>query len=95
MEIHQVLIRPLITEKSTLLQDQLNKYVFAIAPKANKIEVKVAVQRTFGVRVNGVTICKVRGKMKRLGPKLHKTPDLKKAIVTLQPGDRIQLIEGL
>ncbi|MQF69978.1 50S ribosomal protein L23 [SAR202 cluster bacterium AD-804-J14_MRT_500m] len=95
MEIYQVLVKPLITEKSTLLQDQLNKYVFEIAPKANKVEVKEAVQRVFGVHVQGVTICKVRGKMKRLGPKLHRTPDQKKAIVTLRPGDRIQLIEGL
>ncbi len=94
MDIHQVLVKPLITEKSTLLQEA-NKYVFQVAPRANKIQVREAVQRAFGVRVKGVTICKVRGKMKRMGPRLHRTPDIKKAIVTLRPGDRIQLIEGL
>ena len=94
MDIHQVLVKPLITEKSTLLQEA-NKYVFQVAPRANKIQVREAVQQVFGVRVKGVTICKVRGKMKRMGPRLHRTPDIKKAIVTLRPGDRIQLIEGL
>ena len=94
MDIHQVLVKPLITEKSTLLQEA-NKYVFQVAPRANKVQVREAVQRSFGVRVQGVTICKVRGKMKRMGPRLHRTPDIKKAIVTLRPGDRIQLIEGL
>ena len=94
MDIHQVLVKPLITEKSTLLQEA-NKYVFQVAPRANKVQVREAVQRAFGVRVQGVTICKVRGKMKRMGPRLHRTPDIKKAIVTLRPGDRIQLIEGL
>ncbi|MCZ6536045.1 MAG: 50S ribosomal protein L23 [Dehalococcoidia bacterium] len=94
MELQQVLVKPIITEKSTLLQEN-GKYVFHVAPRANKIMIKEAVQKAFGVTVIDVNICKVRGKEKRYGPRLIRTPDVKKAIVTLLAGDRIQLIEGL
>ncbi len=94
MELQQVLVKPIITEKSTLLQE-VGKYVFHVAPRANKILIKEAVQKAFGVTVIDVNICKVRGKEKRYGPRLIRTPDVKKAIVTLLAGDRIQLIEGL
>jgi len=94
LELQQVLVKPIITEKSTLLQE-VGKYVFHVAPRANKILIKEAVQKAFGVTVIDVNICKVRGKEKRYGPRLIRTPDVKKAIVTLLAGDRIQLIEGL
>lgn len=94
MNIHQVLIKPTITEKSTILQES-GKYTFQIAPKANKVEVKQAVEQNFNVTVLDVNITKLRGKMKRYGPRAVKQPDIKKAVVTLQPGDRINLIEGL
>jgi len=94
VELQQVLVKPIITEKSTLLQE-VGKYVFHVAPRANKILIKEAVQKAFGVTVIDVNICKVRGKEKRYGPRLIRTPDVKKAIVTLLAGDRIQLIEGL
>ena len=94
MELQQVLVKPIITDKSTLLP-QNGKYVFHVAPRANKIMIKEAVQKAFGVTVIDVNICKVRGKEKRYGPRLIRTPDVKKAIVTLLAGDRIQLIEGL
>ena len=94
MEIQEVLVKPLITEKSTLLQEN-GKYVFRIALKANKIMVKQAVEQAFGVKVMDVNICWSRGKLKRFGPKLSRTPNIKKAVVTLRSGDRIQLIEGL
>ena len=94
MELQQVLVKPLITEKSTLLQEE-GKYVFHVAPRSNKFQIREAVQKSFGVVVIDVNILKVRGKLKRYGPKLSRTPDMKKAIVTLRPGDRIQLIEGL
>jgi len=94
VELQQVLVKPIITEKSTLLQEN-GKYVFHVAPRANKIMIKEAVQKAFGVTVIDVNICKVRGKEKRYGPRLIRTPDVKKAIVTLLAGDRIQLIEGL
>lgn len=94
LELQQVLVKPLITEKSTLLQE-VGKYVFHVAPRANKVQIREAVEKSFGVVVVDVNICRVRGKLKRYGPKLSRTPDMKKAIVTLRAGDRIQLIEGL
>ena len=94
MNIHQVLLRPTITEKSTLLQES-GKYTFQVAPKANKVEVKEAVEKNFGVTVLDVNITKLHGKVKRYGARTSKRPDVKKAVVTLKPGDRINLIEGL
>ena len=94
MNIYQVLIRPTITEKSTLLQES-GKYTFQVALKANKVEVKEAVEKNFGVTVLDVNITKLHGKVKRFGPRVSRKPDVKKAVVTLKPGDRINLIEGL
>jgi large subunit ribosomal protein L23 len=94
MNIHQVLVKPTITEKSTLLQES-GKYTFQIAPKANKVEVKQAVEKSFGVSVLDVNITKIHGKRKRYGPRSSKQPDVKKAVVTLAQGDRINIIEGL
>jgi large subunit ribosomal protein L23 len=94
MNIHKVLIKPTITEKSTLLQES-GKYTFQVALKANKVEVKQAVETNFDVTVMDVNITKIHGKRKRYGPRPAKQPDIKKAVVTLKPGDRINLIEGL
>lgn len=94
MDIHRVLLKPTITEKSTILQES-GKYTFEIAPKANKVQVKEAVEKNFHVDVQDVNICKLRGKRKRYGPRWVKQPDTKKAVVTLKPGHRINLIEGL
>lgn len=94
MNVHEVLLRPMITEKSTIMAD-MGKYSFQVAPKANKVQVKEAVQKTFGVTVEDVNITRLRGKVKRYGPRFKKRPDVKKAVVTLKSGDRIQLIEGL
>ena len=90
----EVIIQPMITEKSTLLQEN-GKYVFRVAPRANKVEIKQAVQTAFGVKVLDVNITKNRGKSKRFGPRFKKMPDIKKAVVTLRPGDRIQIVEGV
>ena len=94
MNIHQVLLKPTITEKSTLLQET-GKYTFEIAPAANKVQVKEAVERNFNVTVLDVNITKQHGKRKRYGPRFKKMPDIKKAVVTLKQGDRIQIVEGL
>ena len=93
MELLNILVRPVITEKSTLLQEQ-NKYVFEIMPDANKIMVKRAVEVAYDVSVLGVNIVKNRGKRKRFGPKWTRTRDVKKAIVTVKPGDSINIFEG-
>ena len=94
MNINQILLKPTITEKSTLLQES-GKYTFEVAPRANKVEIKAAVQKNFSVTVVDVNITKIHGKRKRYGPRITKKPDLKKAVVTLKQGDRINLIEGL
>ncbi len=94
MNIYQVLLKPTITEKSTLLQES-GRYTFEVAMDANKGLVKEAVERNFNVTVTDVNITKLHGKRKRYGPRVKKMPDTKKAVVTLKPGDRINLIEGL
>jgi len=94
MNINQVLLKPTITEKSTLLQES-GKYTFQVAPRANKMQVKEAVEKSFDVTVMDVNITKLHGKRKRYGPRIAKKPDIKKAVVTLKSGDRINLIEGL
>ncbi len=94
MNLNQVIIRPMITEKSTILQEG-GKYVFQVALKANKVEVKQAVETTFSVKVMDVNMTKIRGRVRRYGPRLKKMPDIKKAVVTLRRGDRIQVIEGV
>ena len=94
MNIHQVLLKPTITEKSTLLQES-GIYTFQVDLKANKSQVKEAIEKNFDVTVRDVNITKLHGKRKRYGQRVKKLPDIKKAVVTLQPGDRINLIEGL
>lgn len=91
---YSVLRRPIITEKSTALAAQ-NKYVFEVDPRANKAQIKEAVEVAFGVRVQAVNTMNVRGKARRFGRRETRQPDWKKAIVTLRPGDKIELFEGV
>lgn len=93
-DARDVLKGPVISEKSVgLLED--NKYSFWVDKAANKIEVKHAVEKMFKVKVVDVRTVNVNGKMKRVGRSEGKTPDRKKAIVTLQAGDRIEGFAGL
>ena len=94
MHLYEVLRRPLITEKNTDLQVQ-NKYAFEIAEGANKPLVKQAVERAFKVRVTGVNMMTVPGKTRRVGRRQVQTRSWKKAIVTLQAGDKIEFFEGV
>ena len=95
-ELHPygVLLRPIITEKTTVLTG-LDKYVFEVDLRANKNQIKEAVQVAFNVRVNEVNTMVMKGKPKRFGRKITNRPDWKKAIVTLVPGDKIELFEGI
>jgi len=82
-----------LTEKASLLSEKLNKYVFRVSPRANKIQIKQAIQRLFGKTVVSVNTCNYAGKKKRerradFGRKAH----WKKAIVTLKEGDKIDLV---
>ncbi len=94
MNRHDIIIRPVLTEKSTQLREAQNKYCFAIRQNANKSEVKRAVEETLNVKVKDVRIVNVLGKEKRLGRFVGKRPDWKKAIVTLKEGEKIPLFEG-
>ena len=94
MHLYEVLRRPLITEKNTMLQAQ-GKYVFEIAEEANKHQIKQAVEKVFKVRVTAVNVMTVPGKTKRVGRRMVLTPSHKKAIVTLKSGDKIELFEGV
>ncbi len=94
MHLNEVLHRPLITEKSTTLQSQ-GKYAFEVAGESNKHQVKQAVEKTFNVKVTAVNVMKVHGKTRRIGRRQVLTQPWKKAIVTLKPGDKIELFEGV
>lgn len=82
-----------LTEKSSLLSEKLNKYVFRVAPRANKVQIKAAIEAIFGKKVVSVNTCNYAGKKKRerradFGRKAH----WKKAIVTLKEGEKIDLV---
>ncbi len=91
---YKVLVRPVITEKAADLGVE-NKYVFAVNPKANKIEVAKAIDELYGVKPLAVNIIKVRGKKVRQGRYIGKRKDWKKAIVTLPAGKTIKVYEGV
>ncbi len=94
MHLYEVLQQPLITEKDTLLQAQ-GKYAFKVAGQANKHQIKQAVEKAFNVKVTAVNVATVPGKKRRIGRRLVMTPSWKKALVTLKPGDKIELFEGV
>lgn len=94
MNLFQVLNRPLITEKMTYLQE-MGKYAFEVHPQANKIQVKQAVEVAFKVKVQSVRMITTPGERRRLRYGWVKTSPWKKAIVTLEPGYKIQLFEGV
>jgi large subunit ribosomal protein L23 len=93
MSLANVLIRPVVTEKTTLQQDQ-NRYVFEVDSSASKEQIAKAVEWAFDVNVIKVNTLTVPGKVKRYGRRPSKQPDWKKAIVSLAAGDSIQLFEG-
>jgi large subunit ribosomal protein L23 len=93
-EIHQVIKRPLITEKSTRMKETENQIVFVVDPRANKVQIRQAVEKLFRVKVQAVRTMNLVGKRKRMGRFWGWKSDWKKAIVTLQPGERIEFFEG-
>ncbi|ABW18056.1 50S ribosomal protein L23 [Alkaliphilus oremlandii] len=92
---HDIIIKPIITENS--MDDMASKkYTFAVNKKANKIQVKQAVEAVFGVKVEKVNTMNMIGKVKRMGAKEGKRADWKKAIVTLRPDSKeIEFFEGM
>lgn len=91
---YRYLLKPMVSEKSTFLTAE-GKYVFVVHPEANKIEIKKAVQKVFNVKVEDVNIINVSGKKVRFGRENGRTKNWKKAVVTLAPGDTIELYEGV
>jgi large subunit ribosomal protein L23 len=89
----RVIVRALITEKGTILREKGNQYLFEVSPGANKIEIKHAVETIFSVHVQSVRTMAVRGKEKRVGRFAGRRSDWKKAVVTLQTGEAIELFE--
>lgn len=93
MDMHDYLLKPVITEKTTMMMSD-GKYTFKVPLHANKIEIRKAVEKAFGVKVKKISTLRTMGKFKRMGKHIGKRPDYKKAIVTLQEGETIEFFEG-
>jgi len=88
-----VVLGALITEKAVRLKETANAYVFRVAPAANRVMVRQAVEQLFRVHVSDVRVMNVGGKRRRMGLFAGRRPDWKKAIVVLKPGETIEALE--
>lgn len=96
MHVYDVLKRPIVTEKSNAQADAIHQYTFEVDRRANKIQVKDAVETAFNVKVAGVRIISIPAKHGRYGrTSVVKKPAVKKAVVTVAPGGSIQFFEGV
>jgi len=95
MMSHEVIIRPLITEKTSIQKELNNQLSFEVDRRANRIEIKQAIESIFNVRVAAVKTMQIKGKTKQRGRIIGKRRDWKKAIVKLFPGERIDFFEGV
>ena len=91
---YDIIRRPLITEKTNIQKETSNQFTFEVDRRANRVEIKRAIEKIFNVKVANTRTMHVRGKVKRRGRILGKRRDWKKAIVTLMPGERIEFFEG-
>ena len=89
-----ILVRPLMTEKSMRQKEELNTVAFKVRTDANKVEIRAAVEAVFNVKVTSVRAASFEGKLKRMGRYQGRRPGWKKAIVKLQAGHKIDLVEG-
>ena len=94
MSRYDIIKRPLVTEKSNIQKETANQLTFEVDRRANRIEIRRAIEQIFKVKVASVQTMQVAGKVKRRGRTLGKRRDWKKAIVTLRPGERIDFFEG-
>lgn len=94
IEMHRVLVQPLLTEKITGLREKTNTVGFVVHPEANRVQVKQAVETLLKVKVVKVNLMNVRGKVKRLGRFSGKRSDWKKAFVTLKEGEKLEMYES-
>ena len=89
---HSLIIKPLLTEKSTELAEKSNQYHFKVAKDSNKIEIKQAIEKVFNVKVRKINTLNFKGKEKRVRYKIGRTASWKKAIVTLEEGYSINIL---
>lgn len=96
MDLTSVLLKPLLTEKTTMLKDEDNQVSFMVSPLANRIEVKQAVEKAFGVKVDAVNIVRQKPVNRwRQGRIIGRKSGWKKAYVTLAAGEKIEFFEGV
>ncbi|WP_061960974.1 50S ribosomal protein L23 [Demequina flava] len=88
-----ILIRPIVSEKSYSLMDE-GKYTFEVDPRANKTEIKIAVEQVFGVKVTSVNTINRKGKARRTRYGIGKRKDVKRAIVTVGDGEALDIFSG-
>lgn len=91
---HDIIKRPLITEKTSIQKAVSNQFTFEVDRKANRVEIKKAIEGIFKVNVAGVRTMQIKGKVKRRGRTVGRRRNWKKAIVKLMPGERIEFFEG-
>ena len=89
---YDIIRKPMMTEKSTVLQDIRNQFTFEVHPKANKPEIRKAIETLFEVHVERVRIINMPGKMRRFLGRPGRTAPWKKALVTLREGERIEIV---
>jgi len=94
-EYYDIIIEPIITEKSNIQKEEAQQVTFKVPVSATKIQIRQAVEKVFGKKVVDVHTIRMKGKVKRLGRSMGKRPDWKKAIVKLKPGERIDFFEGV
>jgi len=95
MDIYQVIKEPRITEKANIQKEDTNQVTFKVHKKANKVEIRQAVETFFKTKVLDVRTMNVRGKKRRMGKTVGKKSDWKKAVVRLAPGENIEFFEGM
>jgi len=92
---YDIIKRPLITEKTNIQKEDYNQITFEVDRRANRVEIKRAIEKLFSVRVSTIRTIQVKGKRKQRGRVIGKRKDWKKAIATLMPGERIDFFEGV
>jgi large subunit ribosomal protein L23 len=92
---YDIIIRPLITEKTSIQKEDHNQVSFEVDRRANRVEIRRAIEKIFNVRVADVRTMQIKGKVKQRGRVVGKRRDWKKAIVNLMPGERIDFFEGV
>lgn len=94
VDMHRILVQPLLTEKITGLREKTNTFGFVVHPEANRVQIKQVVEALLKVKVEKVNLMNVRGKVKRLGRFSGKRSDWKKAFVTLKEGEKLEMYES-